>query len=309
MAPPAKRQKRNIIPSSSPASDHEGDELENASVTPKSSNSISSPLSMKYASPPAFKSTTLETPLTPSKAKPRAKTANHSSNAAPIYLPSRARPRIAGSKSANSSPEKAKAKAKTPEKGKSGDLLKLFSSQIQRQQTTNSTRIGNTRAGFHTEIKEEDDIAISEDDDEVGDQKAQASSLVGAAAKKRAHSTTLGDMDVVSSSQKFLRKPMMKSNTEKEEDTRPWAERFAPVNLEELAVHRKKVADVRGWLESVMDGQVKQRLLVSERCRWDWEDYDNTTPSEGYGLRNSGMAQPRRLCCFFRRSGLNGSSI
>lgn len=263
MAPPAKRQKRNVIPSSSPNSNHEGDELENADVTPKSSNSVSSPLSMNYASPPALKSTTLKTPITPSKAKPRAKTANHLSNAPPIYLPNRAQPRTAGSKSASSSPEKSKAKAKTPEKGKSGDLLKLFSSQIQRQQTTNGKSIGNTRAGPHIEIRtEEDDSAISEDDDDVGDQKAQASSLVGAAAKKRAYSTTLGDMDVVSSSQKFLRKPMMKSNTQKEEDMRPWAERFAPVNLEELAVHKKKVADVRGWLESVMDGQVRQRLLV-----------------------------------------------
>jgi cell cycle checkpoint protein len=263
MTPPAKRQKRNVIPSSSPASDHEEDELENAGITPKSSHSVSSPLSIDYASPPAFKSTTLKNPLTPSKAKPRAKPANHPSNAAPIPLPNRVRPRTAGSKSASSSPGKAKAKAKTPEKGKSGDLLKLFSSQIQRQQTTKGTILGNTRAGSHTEIKnEDDDSAISEDDDDVGDRKAQANSLVGAAAKKRAHSTIVGDMDVVSSSQKFLRKPMMKPDTQKEEDMRPWAERFAPVNLEELAVHKKKVADVRGWLESVMGGQVRQRLLV-----------------------------------------------
>jgi cell cycle checkpoint protein len=263
MTPPAKRQKRNVIPSSSSASDHEEDELENAGVTPKSSHSVSSPLSIDYASPPAFKNTTLKTPLTPSKSKPRAKAANHPSNAAPIPLPNRVRPRTAGSKSASSSPGKAKVKAKTPEKGKSGDLLKLFSSQIQRQQTTNGTSLRNTRAGSHTEVKnEDDDSAISEDDDDVGDRKAQANSLVGAAAKKRAHSTIVGDMDVVSSSQKFLRKPMMKPDAQKEEDMRPWAERFAPVNLEELAVHKKKVADVRGWLESVMGGQVRQRLLV-----------------------------------------------
>jgi cell cycle checkpoint protein len=263
MAPPAKRQKRNVIPSSSPACDHEEDEFENAGVTPKSSHSISSPQPMNNTSPPVFKNATLKTPLTPSKAKPRAKTANHPANAAALHLPSRARPRTAGSKSASSSPEKAKAKAKISEKGKSGDLLKLFSSQIQRQQTTNGTSMGNTRAGSHTEIKnEEDDSAISEDDDDVGDRIAQASSLVGAAAKKRSHGSTFGDMDLVSSSQKFLRKPMMKFDTQKEEDMRPWAERFAPVNLEELAVHKKKVADVRGWLESVMDGQVRQRLLV-----------------------------------------------
>lgn len=35
-------------------------------------------------------------------------------------------------------------------------------------------------------------------------------------------------------------------------DLRPWAERFAPVNVEELAVHKKKVADVRIWFENVL---------------------------------------------------------
>jgi cell cycle checkpoint protein len=262
MAPPAKRQKRNVKPSS-PVSDHEGDEFENAGFTPGSSHSISSPLSMNNASPPLFRSTAHNTPLTPSKAKARAKPANHPSDAVPVYLPSRARPRNGGSKSASSSPEKAKAKTKTPEKGKSGDLLKLFSSQIQRQQTKNGTSTGNVCASSHIEIKkEEDDSIISEDDDDVGDRKAQASSLVGAAAKKRAYSTAVGDMDVISSSQKFLRKPMMRFDTQKEEDMRPWAERFAPINLEELAVHKKKVADVRGWLESVIDGQVRQRVLI-----------------------------------------------
>ena len=34
-------------------------------------------------------------------------------------------------------------------------------------------------------------------------------------------------------------------------DTRPWAERFGPRSLEELAVHKKKVSDVRSWLENV----------------------------------------------------------
>ena len=37
--------------------------------------------------------------------------------------------------------------------------------------------------------------------------------------------------------------------------TRPWAEEFAPTNLEELAVHKKKVSDVRNWLENVMGGR------------------------------------------------------
>ena len=37
-------------------------------------------------------------------------------------------------------------------------------------------------------------------------------------------------------------------------DPRPWAERFGPRSLEELAVHKKKVSDIRNWLENVLQG-------------------------------------------------------
>ncbi|KAK4187977.1 Rad17 cell cycle checkpoint protein-domain-containing protein [Podospora australis] len=47
-----------------------------------------------------------------------------------------------------------------------------------------------------------------------------------------------------------------------EKDARPWSDRFAPWNLEELAVHKKKVADVRKWLEDVYGGRLRQRLLI-----------------------------------------------
>lgn len=52
-------------------------------------------------------------------------------------------------------------------------------------------------------------------------------------------------------------------------DPRPWAERFAPISVEELAVHRKKVTDVRSWLESVFldkDRKVRRTRAVRE-CR------------------------------------------
>ena len=38
-------------------------------------------------------------------------------------------------------------------------------------------------------------------------------------------------------------------------DPRPWAERFEPRSLEELAVHKKKVSDIRNWLENVLQGR------------------------------------------------------
>lgn len=36
---------------------------------------------------------------------------------------------------------------------------------------------------------------------------------------------------------------------------RPWAERFAPTSLGELAVHKKKVTDVQNWLSAVLQGR------------------------------------------------------
>lgn len=46
------------------------------------------------------------------------------------------------------------------------------------------------------------------------------------------------------------------------EDRRPWTEQFAPVNLSELAVHTRKVADVRNILESALSERARPRLIV-----------------------------------------------
>ena len=37
-------------------------------------------------------------------------------------------------------------------------------------------------------------------------------------------------------------------------DMRPWAEKYGPSTFEELMVHKKKVSDVRQWLESALRG-------------------------------------------------------
>ncbi|KAL8761450.1 MAG: hypothetical protein Q9184_002437 [Pyrenodesmia sp. 2 TL-2023] len=45
-------------------------------------------------------------------------------------------------------------------------------------------------------------------------------------------------------------------------DMRPWADCYGPASTEELAVHKRKVADVRSWLDAVCHGRSKKRLLV-----------------------------------------------
>lgn len=47
-----------------------------------------------------------------------------------------------------------------------------------------------------------------------------------------------------------------------DEDTRPWAEKYAPIAVEELVVHKKKVSDVQQWLKAALAGQPYRTLLI-----------------------------------------------
>lgn len=48
-----------------------------------------------------------------------------------------------------------------------------------------------------------------------------------------------------------------------EADKRPWAQRFAPSNLDELAVHKRKVSDVQNWLEDAFSGRRREVSDIS----------------------------------------------
>ncbi|KAJ5369435.1 hypothetical protein N7509_014047 [Penicillium cosmopolitanum] len=58
------------------------------------------------------------------------------------------------------------------------------------------------------------------------------------------------------------KQPKTPASTPIHEDTRPWAQRFGPVGLDELAVHKRKVSDVQQWLDDVFEGRRKEKLLV-----------------------------------------------
>jgi cell cycle checkpoint protein len=45
------------------------------------------------------------------------------------------------------------------------------------------------------------------------------------------------------------------------EDKRPWVVQFGPASLDELAVHKRKVGDVRNWLEAAYNGK-RQKVLI-----------------------------------------------
>ncbi|PQE04151.1 hypothetical protein CJF31_00003263 [Rutstroemia sp. NJR-2017a BVV2] len=264
MAPPAKRRKRNVVESSPQTSDN--DEEEPVSVSNfkrRMSDLMSSSPPRPAGSAPVVEPTARKGSQALNPPVTRAKTANHPHNAAPIYLPTH---RKQPTKSPSTSPEKSRRTTKFDEKRKNADIQTLFTKQAQRQdkqprgETIPKQRI---RVLSSRDVQEVEDI-ISDDDD-VGDSKAQAVSFVGQAAKGRVvgrNAFTMSGTSAPSASQKFVKPTKPSVELREEEDMRPWAEKFGPVNLEELGVHKKKVADVRLWLDNVMEGRMRQRLLI-----------------------------------------------
>ena len=51
------------------------------------------------------------------------------------------------------------------------------------------------------------------------------------------------------------------STTQSGGSAKPWPEEFAPASLEELAVHKRKVADVQSWLADVFSGKSRRVCL------------------------------------------------
>ncbi|KAI1113118.1 cell cycle checkpoint protein RAD17 [Nemania sp. NC0429] len=232
MAPPAKRRRRNIVQTSD-------DEEDSKPPTNTLTNYL-------LSSPDA-------------KTKTKTKTEDASNTIAGPAGPTRKEAK----KSPSTSPEKTRAKppvrgrgkGKGDEKEKTADLMVLFSKQAERAAARPPAVL--------------DDI-ISDpisDDDDVGEHRAATASHVGLVARKRFQDAPVASNHTSTStttvsSQKFLRPPLPSQDYTAGDEQRLWSERFAPANLGELAVHKKKVADVRRWLEDVMAGRMRQRLLI-----------------------------------------------
>ena len=100
----------------------------------------------------------------------------------------------------------------------------------------------------------------------------------------RNNAVTGGQEKPLSASQRFLRvgkESVKEASTQTKavreaSDTRPWAEKYGPVGLEELMVHKKKVADVRGWLESVSQGR-SRKVYYYAHGRQSQTDYQKET--------------------------------
>lgn len=86
---------------------------------------------------------------------------------------------------------------------------------------------------------------------EAGTQNKSAARLLG--TKQSFRVTTDGTANTTTGSTKY---------SFRTGDHRPWAEKYGPTAMEELAVNKKKVMEVRTWIENVLSGKERKRLLI-----------------------------------------------
>ncbi|KAF3769183.1 hypothetical protein M406DRAFT_236550, partial [Cryphonectria parasitica EP155] len=241
--PPAKRRKRNVV--------NDDDDDQDERSTPAKKNSLNYYFSSPDAKSNALRNTTRSSRATSAQTAPAVSTRSSQFRPPPP------------SKSPSQSPTKAR--KPIDEKGKSANIRTLFSKQSQKAKTELKShgRPGNKPEAQTLDITSD---PLSEDDDEdIGVHRASGTSLVGKKAQKRSRDHPEPDQALAaantSANQRFLR-PSQNPSSADGIDQRPWSERFNPENLDELVVHKKKVADVRRWLEDVLGGRMRQRLLV-----------------------------------------------
>lgn len=236
MAPPAKRRRRNPV-------DASDDEDEQPRANTLSNFLLSSPSSPSKARVPS---------ASPSPLKGKAV-----GRSAASLSPQKTRRGSSQKNGTSLSPKKLKEAGRVEEKGKTADLKALFSKQAQR-----ATKPGSGTEKRPSPIDDPISDPISEDD-EISELKASSSSLVGQHARKRLRNGgDAGSSESSSAGLRFLKPPKPTNPAGVDDDLRPWSERFGPRNLDELAVHKKKVADVRRWLEDVIGGRMRQRVLI-----------------------------------------------
>lgn len=252
MAPPAKRRKRNIV------TDDDDDEQLDESPRMPSKNSLNYYFTSPDASAKSFHVDN-DDPAPPSPSPVRKSTRSTRPTAA---APSRP-PKPTVSKSPRKSPSKSKKPIEEP--GKSANIRTLFSKQSQKLKS--GPKSNGVSKGPALQPLDLAGDSLS-DDEEISFGKAVGTSFVGKKAQKRSkesHALTQNPNNTgAAAGQKFLRRaePPSSSYPATTEDRRPWSERFGPVNLDELVVHKRKVADVRRWLDDVLHGRMRQRLLI-----------------------------------------------
>ncbi|RAQ99010.1 cell cycle checkpoint protein rad17 [Stemphylium lycopersici] len=185
--------------------------------------------------------------------------------------PTRSQTRAASPKPSKTSTIK-KSPAKSPAKAKPiYKPITSFFSNVPRSQSSQPTPSPEKPGAS---IQDVDDIFDSDDDDDDDGDNANPVKPSNALPVRKRPIAATAPTDhgrAVISRQKFLRTasgarstppPSSQPARQDTEDRRPWTEKYGPVSLDELAVHKRKVADVRTWLTDVLGGKTRKRLLL-----------------------------------------------
>ncbi|QDS68260.1 hypothetical protein FKW77_010624 [Venturia effusa] len=184
---------------------------------------------------------------------------------------SNARATPSASPSSQRSIKLAPTKPKTkPSKPQSKTIYSFFNTATQKQRFKAPA---SPESKLSSSIQVEEDLI--QDDDSLGEEMASLGQTkfgsqypvpVRRKRKRDGFDDGLADSSALPRGSQVFKKPTINSSGSPAAvtivDSRPWTDRFGPANMDELAVHKKKVQDVRTWLESVVSGRGRQRLLI-----------------------------------------------
>ncbi|KAF2674796.1 hypothetical protein BT63DRAFT_20799 [Microthyrium microscopicum] len=150
---------------------------------------------------------------------------------------------------------------------KNKTIHSFFNNATQRQSLKRSV---SPDKGSVQGIDLEDDLIV-DSSDEDGNVSSFAYSI--ASVKRRKITPVNGDSNGrPPASQKFLpsqagsngpgSQPFGAPQAIAKQEKRPWTEQYGPVDLDEVAVHKRKVQDVRDWLTRTISGKGRERLLI-----------------------------------------------
>lgn len=184
--------------------------------------------------------------------KPRSRNAKSTKSES---QPSPQRSKSTQNKVKDSDQDEAKPKAKP--------IYSFFNAATQRQQSSQASATTN-KPSTPLDAAE----TIDSDEDNASALELSKGSSVALAMRKRKtqHHPSVSDENSLlpPPTQKFRKTSdggRTPSISVANEDKRPWVVQFGPTNLDELAVHKRKVGDVRNWLQAAYSGK-RQRILV-----------------------------------------------
>lgn len=176
---------------------------------------------------------------------------------------------IASAPQSRSSKVKSKtATASEPNRGNKS-IYSFFNAATQRQKSQPSQPPQSSASPEKPRASQdrlEEDILDDISGDDVSVPFSKGSNTALALRKRKLQSDQFGaggDNSLPSASQKFRKvSEGTKLPAKPVEDRRPWTEQFVPLDLSELAVHKRKVQDVRNVLEFALSSRAAPRLIV-----------------------------------------------